>query len=243
MSFSICWWYFFWSVLDKCFSDGCQVATIIVFSFWRLQTRKQSTCSTHKHQDEFDKDIEVLILKTHLHQKHEKEFWEDKFICLFLTKVPAGLIKYRINREYRIETLRTWALWSFVELTMWNTNLLLNLPVTIFSVDTPVPVHFLNISALGDWMKFLYFMQCLHLWRFCWKHCSYVNCNEFHKREIYSWLWYNKYGNVGIDTYRRRIGGFNNNRHRQVKREKKTDRGKDRAWRQFTHCIQYCNIR
>ena len=38
--------FFFWSVLDKCFSDGCQVVTIIAFSFWRLKTRKQSTCST-----------------------------------------------------------------------------------------------------------------------------------------------------------------------------------------------------
>ena len=33
MSFSICWWYFFWSVWDKCSSARCQVVTI-VFPFW-----------------------------------------------------------------------------------------------------------------------------------------------------------------------------------------------------------------
>ena len=45
----------------------------------------------HKHQHEFDKDIEVLILKTNLHQKHERESWEDKFICVWGTKAPTGL--------------------------------------------------------------------------------------------------------------------------------------------------------
>ena len=39
----------------------------------------------HKHQHEFDKDIEVLILKGNLHQKYERELWEDKFICLKAT--------------------------------------------------------------------------------------------------------------------------------------------------------------
>ena len=39
------------------------------------------TANIHKHQHEFDKDIEVLILKGHLYQKHEKELWEGKFIC------------------------------------------------------------------------------------------------------------------------------------------------------------------
>ena len=45
----------------------------------------------HKHQHEFDKDIEVLILKGNLHQKLERELWEDKFICLLGTKAPTGL--------------------------------------------------------------------------------------------------------------------------------------------------------
>ena len=34
MSFSVCWWYFWKSILDKCFSARCQVVTIIVFSFY-----------------------------------------------------------------------------------------------------------------------------------------------------------------------------------------------------------------
>ena len=45
----------------------------------------------HKHQHEFDKDIEVLILKGNLHQKLERELWEDKFIYLLGTKAPTGL--------------------------------------------------------------------------------------------------------------------------------------------------------
>ena len=44
----------------------------------------------HKHQHEFDKDTEVLILKGNLHQKHERELWKDKFICLLGTKFPHG---------------------------------------------------------------------------------------------------------------------------------------------------------
>ena len=32
----------------------------------------------HKYQHEFDKDIEVLILKGNLHQKHERQLWDDK---------------------------------------------------------------------------------------------------------------------------------------------------------------------
>ena len=46
---------------------------------------------TNTNQHEFDKDIEVLISKGNLHQKHERELWEDKFICLSGTKVPTGL--------------------------------------------------------------------------------------------------------------------------------------------------------
>ena len=45
----------------------------------------------HKHQEEFDKNIEVLILKGNLHEKHKGELWEDKFICLLGTKASTGL--------------------------------------------------------------------------------------------------------------------------------------------------------
>ena len=44
-----------------------------------------------KYQYEFDKDIEVLTLKGNLYQKHERELWKDKFICLLGTKAPTGL--------------------------------------------------------------------------------------------------------------------------------------------------------
>ena len=43
------------------------------------------------------KDIEVLILKRNLDQKHERELWEDKFICLLSTKASTGL---DINLKY-----------------------------------------------------------------------------------------------------------------------------------------------
>ena len=36
----------------------------------------------HKYHHDFDKDIDVLILKGNLHQKHEREFWEDKIHLL-----------------------------------------------------------------------------------------------------------------------------------------------------------------
>ena len=49
------------------------------------------TSHIHKYQHDFDKDIEILILKSNLHHKHEREFWEDKFICLLGTKAPTGL--------------------------------------------------------------------------------------------------------------------------------------------------------
>ena len=45
----------------------------------------------HKHQHEFDKDIEGWILKENLHQKHERELWEYKFLCLLGTKAPSRL--------------------------------------------------------------------------------------------------------------------------------------------------------
>ena len=40
----------------------------------------------HKHQHEFVKDNKVLIFKGNLHQKNERELWEDKFICFLGTK-------------------------------------------------------------------------------------------------------------------------------------------------------------
>ena len=36
----------------------------------------------HKYQHDFDNDIEVLILKGNLHQKYQREEWEDTLICL-----------------------------------------------------------------------------------------------------------------------------------------------------------------
>ena len=74
----------------------------------------------HKHQHEFDKDIEVLILKGDLHQKHEREFWEDKFICLLATIAPTGLnieLKHYGRELYKV----------FADITASNMELLLNL--------------------------------------------------------------------------------------------------------------------
>ena len=45
----------------------------------------------HKQQHDFDQYIEIFILKGNLHQKHERELWEDKFICLLGTKASTGL--------------------------------------------------------------------------------------------------------------------------------------------------------
>ena len=56
----------------------------------------QPAAHIHKHQHEFDKDIEVMILKWNLYQKHERELWEDKFIRLLGSKAPAG-----INIEFK----------------------------------------------------------------------------------------------------------------------------------------------
>ena len=47
----------------------------------------------HKHQLEFDMDIEVLILKGNLHQKHKRDLWEDKFIYLLGTKASQDSIE------------------------------------------------------------------------------------------------------------------------------------------------------
>ena len=47
--------------------------------------------STKKHQDE---DMEVMILQTGLQTKEEREYHEDKWICLLQTLQPDG-----INRD------------------------------------------------------------------------------------------------------------------------------------------------
>ena len=57
----------------------------------QITMNSQHTCTRSRHQHEFDKYIEVLILKGNLDQKHERELWEDKFICLLGTKTPTGL--------------------------------------------------------------------------------------------------------------------------------------------------------
>ena len=48
----------------------------------------------HKCQHEFDKDIEILILKGNLHQKHERELWKDKFIYSLGRKASSQNLSY-----------------------------------------------------------------------------------------------------------------------------------------------------
>ena len=45
--------------------------------------------STYNHN--FDADIDVTILKNDLSKTDEREFFENKFICLLGTKQPNGL--------------------------------------------------------------------------------------------------------------------------------------------------------
>ena len=91
-----------------------------------------------------------MILSGNLHQKHEKELREDKFIYLLGTKAPTRL--NIVLKHYGRELYE-----AIADLTAQNTEPFFNLPVKTFSVDKPFPMHFLNISALGNWMKFLYF--------------------------------------------------------------------------------------
>ena len=109
----------------------------------------QPAAHIHKHQHEFDKDTEALILKGNLHQKHERELWEDKFICLLGTKAPAGL-----NTEFKHYGGTISSVFSeqfcFRRLD----------EISVFC-GVPPPLTFL--------LKTL--------------HCSYVNCNGFHKHE------------------------------------------------------------
>ena len=71
--------------------------------------------------------------------------------------------KSTYGTHYRIETLRTWALYSLCLHHCVKYELLLNLPIRTLSVDLSFPVRFLNITVLGDWMKFPCFTHCLHL--------------------------------------------------------------------------------
>ena len=46
-----------------------------------------------EHKHDFDKDIDVTILKKDIFNKGERELMEDYFICLLGTKSPTGLNK------------------------------------------------------------------------------------------------------------------------------------------------------
>ena len=47
-----------------------------------------------EHKHDFDKDIDVTIVKKDILNKGERELMEDYFICTLGTKAPTGL-----NRE------------------------------------------------------------------------------------------------------------------------------------------------
>ena len=53
----------------------------------------------HKQLYQFDRDIKTLILKKNLHQKHERELWEDKFICLLGAKALWDSIQKHCKRK------------------------------------------------------------------------------------------------------------------------------------------------
>ena len=44
----------------------------------------------HKHNHNFETDIEVTILKQGFKSLEERRYWEDKFICLLETYAPSG---------------------------------------------------------------------------------------------------------------------------------------------------------
>ena len=58
----------------------------------KIQNNKELAAQIHKYRKDFDKDIDVLVLKGNLHQKHEKELWEDKLICYWAQKRLIDLI-------------------------------------------------------------------------------------------------------------------------------------------------------
>ena len=99
----------------------------------------------HKHQHELDKDIEVLILKGNLHQKHERELWEDKFICLMGTKTPTGL-----NIELKHNGRELYKAFSYLFSFFISSLLLFNFPLRTFLVDTLFPVHILRIISTSE---------------------------------------------------------------------------------------------
>ena len=94
------------------------------------------------------------------------------------------LIRYKstYGTRYRIETLRTWALWRLRRPHCVKYELILNFPMKTFSVDTPFPVRFLNISALKE-IPVFYAVSPPLTFLLKTLHCSYVNCNGFHKHE------------------------------------------------------------
>ena len=58
---------------------------------------RPENCELSAHVDkeghEFDKDIEVVILKQGFKSTNERKYWEDKFICQLGTYSPTGLIE------------------------------------------------------------------------------------------------------------------------------------------------------
>ena len=45
----------------------------------------------YEHGENFDKDIDITILKSDIHNTNEREILEDKFIYILGTKSPTGL--------------------------------------------------------------------------------------------------------------------------------------------------------
>ena len=98
----------------------------------------------HKHQHELDKDIEVLILKGNLHQKHERELWEDKFICLMGTKTPTGL-----NIELKHNGRELYKAFSYLFFFLYFIFIIISFPVkNVFSghtISSPYFTHRLHL--------------------------------------------------------------------------------------------------
>ena len=45
----------------------------------------------HKNKHDFEKDIEITILKQGFKSAEERKFYEDKYICSLATYYPDGL--------------------------------------------------------------------------------------------------------------------------------------------------------
>ena len=126
------------------------------------------------------------ILKSYMKREFLSKAWKritGRQIHLFIGYKSA------YGTQYRIETLLLLALWSlrwpycvknetftyskdFIQGTLYNI-FAYSPSKEIFSGHI-IFMRFLNISSLGDWIKFSYFMQCLRLWRICRKHCIVV---------------------------------------------------------------------